>query len=59
MVLDNRQEDKRFWTERYQTLPEFILLLIFSLIKFWFLTDVPKYWTVLHFQSIYYLYVRI
>jgi hypothetical protein len=28
MFLDNRQEDKRFWTEWYQALPEFSLLLI-------------------------------
>jgi hypothetical protein len=31
------------WTEWYQKLPEFNLVLIFSLIAFWFVTVVPKY----------------
>jgi hypothetical protein len=30
MFLDNRREDKMFWTERQQALPEFYVLLIFS-----------------------------
>jgi hypothetical protein len=38
--LESTQEDKRFWNE---TLPEFNLLLISSLIKFWFVTVVSKY----------------
>jgi hypothetical protein len=41
--LDSRWEDKRFWTEWYQALPEFGLLLMSSWMKFWFVTVVPKY----------------
>jgi hypothetical protein len=40
--LDSRREDKRFWTECQQALPE-LNLLISSWIKFWFVTVVPKY----------------
>jgi glucose-6-phosphate-specific signal transduction histidine kinase len=36
-------EDKRFWTEWQQALPEFSLLLISSWIKFWSVTLVSKY----------------
>jgi hypothetical protein len=43
MLLDSRREDKRFWTERQQAMPEFNLLLIFPWIRFWFVIDVPKY----------------
>jgi hypothetical protein len=40
---DGRQAEKRFWTESYQALPEFILLLISSWIKFLSIAIVPKY----------------
>jgi hypothetical protein len=43
IFLDSRREDKRFWTELYQALSEFNLLLISSWIRFWFVTVVPKY----------------
>jgi hypothetical protein len=36
MFLDSRREDRRFWTEWKQALPEFNLLLISSWIRFWF-----------------------
>jgi hypothetical protein len=38
--LGSRREDKRFWTEWYQALPEFSHLLISSWIEFWFITEV-------------------
>jgi hypothetical protein len=41
--LGSRWEGKRIWTEWYQALPEFDLLLISSRIKLWFVTVVPKY----------------
>jgi hypothetical protein len=41
--LESRREDRRFWTEWLQALPEFTLLLISSKIKFWFVTVVPKH----------------
>jgi hypothetical protein len=41
--LDSRREDKRFWTEWWQALPEFKLVLISLWLKFWFFTVVPKY----------------
>jgi hypothetical protein len=34
---------QRFWTEWWQALPDFSLLLISFWIKFWFVTVVPKY----------------
>jgi hypothetical protein len=40
-IFDSRQEDKRFWTEWQQALPEFNLLLISSWNKFWFVIVVP------------------
>jgi hypothetical protein len=43
MFLESRREGGKFWTEWYQLLPEFGLLLISSWIKFWFITVVPKY----------------
>jgi hypothetical protein len=42
-LLDSRREETIFWTEWYQALPEFNLLLIASWIKCWFVTVVPKY----------------
>jgi hypothetical protein len=41
--FDSRWEDKRFWTECYQALSEFNLLLISSWIKFWSVTVFTKY----------------
>jgi hypothetical protein len=41
--LVSRREDRRFWTEWQQALPEFDLLLISSWIRFWFVIVVPKY----------------
>jgi hypothetical protein len=41
--FDRRREDKRFWTEWYQPLPEFNLLSISSWIKCWSVTIVHKY----------------
>jgi hypothetical protein len=38
MFLDSRREENPFWTEWQQALLEFNLLLIFSWIKFWFIT---------------------
>ena len=35
MYVDNRREDKRFWTKCWQTFLEFNLLLIFSCLQFW------------------------
>jgi hypothetical protein len=43
MFFDSRWEDRKFWTEWYQALPEFNLLLISCWIKFWFLTVIPIY----------------
>jgi hypothetical protein len=43
LCLENRWEDKRFWTECWQTLLEFKLHSISCGIKFWFVTVVPKY----------------
>jgi hypothetical protein len=37
MFLGGRREEKRFWTELKQALPEFNLLLISSWIRFWLL----------------------
>jgi hypothetical protein len=42
-LSDSNREDRRFWTEWQQALPEFCLLLICSRIKFWFVTVLPKY----------------
>jgi hypothetical protein len=59
-VLDSRREDKRFWTEWYQALPEFNLLLICSYIKFLFVSTVPKYLNCVTFsRSDCYSYVMI
>jgi hypothetical protein len=41
--FDSRWEDRRFWTEEKQVLPDFNLFLISSWIKLWFVTVVPKY----------------
>jgi hypothetical protein len=41
--LDSRWEDRMFWTQRRQALPEFNLTLISLWIKFWSVTVVPKY----------------
>jgi hypothetical protein len=41
--LDSWREDRRFWTEWQQALPEFNLLLISYWIKFWLGIVVPKY----------------
>jgi hypothetical protein len=35
--FDSGREDRRFWTDWYQALPNFSLLLISSWINFWFL----------------------
>jgi hypothetical protein len=43
MILDSRREDKRFWTEWQQTLPEFNHPLISYRVRFQFVTVVPKY----------------
>jgi hypothetical protein len=40
--LDSRPEDKRFWTEWWQTLSELIFVSNSSRIIFWFVTVVPK-----------------
>jgi hypothetical protein len=40
---DSRSEDKRLWTERYQALHEFILLLISSCKQIWSVNVVPRY----------------
>jgi hypothetical protein len=37
-----QMKNKRFWTEWWQALPEFNLVLISSWITFWFVTVVPK-----------------
>jgi glucose-6-phosphate-specific signal transduction histidine kinase len=50
--LDSRREDIRFWTEWYQALPEFSLLLITPWIKFWFVTVLPKYLKCATFKRI-------
>jgi hypothetical protein len=36
--LDSRREGRKIWTEWCQELPEFVMLLISSWIKFWFVT---------------------
>jgi hypothetical protein len=41
--IERRREDRRFWIEWWQALPEFNLPLISFWIKFWFLTVIPKY----------------
>ena len=43
IFLDTKLEYKIFSTKWYQALPEFILLLIFSWIEFWFVRVVPQY----------------
>jgi hypothetical protein len=43
MFLDGRREDKSLWTEWYQALPEFSLLLISSRISFRSVIVVLKY----------------
>jgi hypothetical protein len=43
--LDSRRDDKRLWTERYQALLEFSLLLISSFKQFWFVSAVLNIWT--------------
>jgi hypothetical protein len=42
MFFGSRREDRRFWTEWLQALPE-LSPLMYSWIKFWFVTAVPKY----------------
>jgi hypothetical protein len=49
--LDNRREDKKLWTEWYQALLEFSLLLISSLITFLFVTVISKYLNCVTMQS--------
>jgi len=41
--LDSNLEDKRFCTEWHQAFPDLNLLLISSIIEFWFVKVVPKY----------------
>ena len=41
--LDNKVEDKRFFTKWQQAFPDFILHLISSWREFWFVKFVPKY----------------
>jgi hypothetical protein len=45
MFLDSRREDKSFWSERHQALPEFSLLLIYSWIKLWFIIKTAWWWS--------------
>jgi hypothetical protein len=50
--LDNICYDKVVWTEWRQALLTFNLLLISSLIEFWFAAAVPKYFTFTTFSKI-------
>jgi hypothetical protein len=57
--FNSKWEDRRFWTGRWQVLPEFSLLLISSWIKFRFVTVVTKYLNCDHFQTICLLFLCI
>jgi hypothetical protein len=41
--FSSRREDRRFWKKWWQALRESSLLLIYSWIKLWFITVIPKY----------------
>jgi hypothetical protein len=55
--LDSRREDRRFRTEKYQTLLDFNLLLISSWIKFQFVTVVPQIYKLTFVQTICWLFL--
>jgi hypothetical protein len=51
-VLNSGREYRRFWTEWWEALHEFNLLLISSCIRFCLLLSFSNIWTVPHFQNI-------
>jgi hypothetical protein len=48
IVLNIKLEDKTFWTEWYQVLPQFNLLLISSWMQFWFLKNYSQRFEFCH-----------
>lgn len=60
MLVGSRRENKRFCTERYEALPEFIFLFISSLIRFLSVIFIPKYLNFATFSKDFsYFYVKI